>query len=76
MKGSAYSTLAIPTTTVTILLILHSIFLVYLDELCKLLVWPLFLGYKWVDLRFIKVYREISSVLRVLPSACTLMQYS
>ena len=38
MKGSAYSTLAVPTTAVPILLTLHSIFLVTLAELCKLLV--------------------------------------
>ena len=34
MKGSAYSTLAVPTTAVPIQLILHSIFLVHLAELC------------------------------------------
>ena len=35
MKGSAYSTLAVPTTAVPIPLTLHSIFLVHLAELCK-----------------------------------------
>ena len=35
MKGSAYSTLAVPTTAVSIPLTMHSIFLVHLDELCK-----------------------------------------
>ena len=62
MKGSAYSILAVPTTAVPILLTLHSIFLVHLVELCKLLVWPLFLGYKWVDPWVYKVYREIPLV--------------
>ena len=36
MKGTAYSTLAVPTAAVSILLTLHSIFLVHLGELCKL----------------------------------------
>ena len=35
MKGSAYSTLVVPTTAVPIPLTLHSIFLVHLAELCK-----------------------------------------
>ena len=35
MKGSAYSTLAVPTTAPPIPLTLHSIFLVHLAELCK-----------------------------------------
>ena len=35
MKGSAYSTLAVPTTAVPIQLTQHSIFLVQLAELCK-----------------------------------------
>ena len=37
MKDSAY--------LLPVLLTLHSIFLVHLTELCKLLYWPLFLGY-------------------------------
>ena len=63
MKGSAYSTLAVPTTAVPIPLTLHSIFLVHLAELCKQIVWPLFLGYKLVNPWLYKVYREIPSVL-------------
>ena len=35
MKGSAYSTLAVPTTAVPIPLTLHGIFLVHLAVLCK-----------------------------------------
>ena len=33
------------------------IFFVHLAELRKILVWPSFLSYKWVDLWFYKVYR-------------------
>ena len=59
MKGSAYSIIAVPTTAMPIPQTLHSVYLVHLAELCKLLVWPLFIGYKWVDpWLYYKVYRE------------------